>query len=869
MLVAVRKNLCSKFIPCEITLFNQVFVLLRFRDISYVIGGCYIPPSSDRIFYESHCTSVELVMSLHPDAHLILCGDYNLPEAEWSNVDNGLRVECPNGSSAVTLVDSFTFLDLLQMNYVRNTRGRLLDLVFAHVGDVSVSCSVDPLLPANVNHTPLDIMLTSADCDSMNYEEYFYDFKNADYLAINNFIACYNWESVFSEDLDYSLECLYNVLYTAIVYFVPVKKFKRSSFPVWFTAELRQLTIEKKKIHKRFKSFGRQNDYLLFSQLRDSCKELSRRCYSSYISNVEKDVNLNPKRFWSYVNNLKKSYDLPGNMCYGNLNSTNLTDTVNMFSDFFSSTYRNDSVVDLPSFQCNKAAELDNFTIRASEIVERIGALPLKLSHGPDGIPSYFLFNCRFTLATPLKVIFNLSLSSGIFPDIWKYSFLKPIHKSGSRENVENYRAICLQSEIPKLLDYFVSRHLTEQYKQLFVKEQHGFLHGKSTSTNLALYSSTIVAALEDRLQVDSVYTDFSKAFDRVNHKILLAKLESMGLGGSLLMWVGSYLSGRRQGVRVGSSVSADIVVTSGVPQGSHCGPVLFNLFVNDIPGYVKHSKVLMFADDLKLFKVIENEGDSLLLQCDLDCLAEWCSKNDLALNLEKCCCITFARITAPIMSTYSINMVPVKRVGMVRDLGVTFDSEFTFSTHIDQIVAKAYRVLGFVNRSSRTFSVNTLRVLYCSIVRSVLEYSAIIWSPYYHVHIDRIEGVQRKFLRICAFRLGLQRSDCSCQDVGDYLSLQSLQSRRMAADLCFLRNLLSGEIDCSTLLDMITLNTCGRARNSELFRVPFHPTNYGYNSLMTRIVRLANRFSGSIDIFSDSTYAVKRKLAVLLCTGE
>ena len=170
----------------------------------------------------------------------------------------------------------------------------------------------------------------------------------------------------------------------------------------------------------------------------------------------------------------------------------------------------------------------------------------------------YFLKQCVYTLDIPIHIIFNLSLNSLIFPEYWKHSFLKPIYKSGPKHNVENYRAVCIQSELPKLLDCLVTRLLTWECKNLLIDEQHGFIQGRSINTNLLIYENFIINTFESRLQVDSVYTDFSnfsKAFDRVNHSLLLPKLKALGIDGKVLMWIQSSLSSRTQSVKYGGSV--------------------------------------------------------------------------------------------------------------------------------------------------------------------------------------------------------------------------------------------------------------------------------------------------------------------------
>lgn len=181
--------------------------------------------------------------------------------------------------------------------------------------------------------------------------------------------------------------------------------------------------------------------------------------------------------------------------------------------------------------------------------------------------------------------------------------------------------------------------------KELIISNQHGFSQKKSTVTNLLVYEEYLLKALEDKCQVDSVYTDFSKAFDRVHHGVLIKKLRKIGFNENLIQWLQSFLIGRKQIVKVGSFNSNEIEVWSGVPQGSHCSPLLFNLFINDIDSCFQNSKFLMFADDLKFYRVVNCIKDQNLLQADLNNLIEWCEANRLYLNMNKCSFINFYKV--------------------------------------------------------------------------------------------------------------------------------------------------------------------------------------------------------------------------------
>lgn len=531
----------------------------------------------------------------------------------------------------------------------------------------------------------------------------------------------------------------------------------------------------------------------------------------------------------------------------------------NLFADHFSTVYTRGGVLQNASYICQAPVDLSSISVGISELHSAIDKMKNKLSTGPDGIPSHFIKKCVSTLVYPLHCLFRLSLASGRFPDFWKSSFVSVIYKSGDRTDVRNYRAVCIQSEIPKLLDKFVSEKVYGAFRNLIIPEQHGFMSGRSTVTNLLAYQNDILNSLENKLQVATVYSDLTKAFDRIDHGLLLHKLGIMGVTGNLMRWLDSFLRGRTQCVRVNGFLSRPIDVHSGVPQGSHCGPILFNLFLNDVASVFVHSRFLLFADDVKFYRDISSIHDCILLQEDINRFTKWCKCNGLSLNVNKCFAMSFYRVRDPINFNYSIDEVPMKSVTSTKDLGVTFTSDMSFNLHVGNIVSSAYKLLGLINRSSRRFSIDTFRLLYCSLVRTSLEYAAVVWSPYYASSIDRIEGVQRRFLLLCHFRAGGSLMGYSSSAMARQLSLLSLEVRRYNQDLLFLYKLMNNLLDCIRLREMIILCPDSRTRQRPLFALRFHSTNYTYHSPLARICRNFN--NSNLQLFNISFSLFRRAL--------
>jgi hypothetical protein len=551
--------------------------------------------------------------------------------------------------------------------------------------------------------------------------------------------------------------------------------------------------------------------------------------------------------FWKHVNNLKRNNDFPDVMYLGENTSSNGQDSCNLFASFFKSVYSSESILTSPN-GVQDVIHMNTIDLTLSKVFTEISNLPPSFSSGPDGVPPFIIKKCAFTLSIPILKLFKLSLNQGVFPSFWKYSYIQPIFKSGDRQNIENYRGVSLQSAIPKLLDKLVSVHLSSVCNKILVENQHGFRPGRSTITNLVEYLDDLNNTMERGVQTDSIYTDYSKAFDRVNHDMLIAKMKLMGIQDPALSWFNAFLRNRYQCVKINNYLSVPFEVPSGVTQGSHCGPWLFLLFTNDLSAGLT-SPHLSFADDLKVYRAINSIQDSEALQKDIDTLAEWSRVNGLHLNPSKCSVITFSKSKNLSRFIYDLNGDELTRTDQVKDLGVILDTELNLKAHINAIVGKAFKQLGFILRQSKDFSPYIIRTLFLTFVRPCVEYGSIVWSPHYATHIKSIEKVQQKFFKSYAFKLGIDISDLEYTERCNLLNLQSLEGRRYQQELVFVYKLVNSLIDAPNLLKLLNFNAPGHTyntRNFPLFRCPFHRTNYGLNSPMSRMQR---RFNDNCDI--------------------
>jgi len=305
-----------------------------------------------------------------------------------------------------------------------------------------------------------------------------------------------------------------------------------------------------------------------------------------------------------------------------------------------------------------------------------------------------------------------------------------------------------LTSIVGKLCESIVKdrivQHLLEH--KLLKNSQHGFTSGRSCLTNLLDFFESVTKELDKGNEVDLVYLDFCKAFDKVPHCRLIKKLHAHGVQGQVLEWIKSWLTNRRQRVSVDGALSNWVDVTSGVPQGSVLGPILFLIYINDLDTDIV-SKLGKFADDSKLCKSINSQTDVSILQNDLYLLEKWADKWQMKFNEEKCVVMHLGKNN--VKKPYRLGNVILKDSEKERDLGIIVDKTMKFSEQVNSAVGKANAMLGMIKRNITCKSKNIVTKLYKALVRPKLEYCVQAWRPYLRKDIDKIEGVQHRATKL------------------------------------------------------------------------------------------------------------------------
>lgn len=827
---------------------EQLWVKIVLPRNNVSIGVIYLPPDkkNDIDTIQRHIESIGAVHShLHENDMAMLFGDYNLSDVHWtSDANDNVFVDLTRtrlNPASSTLLDGFCFHGLSQVNTIVNSGGRTLDLVLLNdvvLPNHSIHEAVEALTTVDVHHPPIELVVS---CPlPVVYETVSdntgFDFKKANFESLNVALRSMDWDRLDSiEDVNEAVAFFTNSVMQAVAEHVPPRR--PPSKPPWSNSRLRLLKRRRSAALRFYRSHRSQQSKLHFNRSSSEYRSYNAYLFAQYKSRTEQNLRSNPKQFWSFVNTKRNEDGLPTSMYLDELSADSASDKCELFAMQFKRAF-NDYAS--PASQIDRALQdtpqdvfsYDMFHVSEEEVIGAIGKLKFSYNPGPDGIPPALLKRCSSTLLAPLTKLLNHSLRQQVFPACWKKSFLFPIHKKGDKRCVSNYRGITSLCACSKVFEIIVNDSLFESCKRYISTDQHGFFPKRSVSSNLVEFSTLCIRAIDAGKQVDAVYLDLKAAFDRVDHRILLQKLRKCGVAINFVDWFRSYLTERSLCVRIGESESASFTNISGVPQGSNLGPLLFSLFINDVSLLLPTGNRIFYADDAKIYMIVESLDDCYRLQHLLNLFEAWCTRNCLTLSIEKCQVISYGRKRSPIRFPYELSGTTLERVKCVRDLGVTLDEKLTFNCHLNDVISRANKQLGFVLKVSSGFKDPlTLKALYCALVRPILEFAAIVWCPFQNYWISRIESVQRKFVRHALKNLpwrdpeNLPPYHERCRLLG----IDTLENRRHVAQTMFVAKVLRNEIDSPSLLADVNIYAPERTlRRRQFISLGSRNTRYG-----------------------------------------
>ena len=566
---------------------------------------------------------------------------------------------------------------------------------------------------------------------------------------INQKLSSVNWRFLNSCDPDTGWELVKECLFNLTDRYIPKITIKSEFQPPWFDSELYSACRRKERLRTKFKTSKSMNDELRFSVSRKQYKKL----YSSKIRDNlfnSDDPALITKKFWSHVKYQSSSCRIPNCVKYSGEIRFIAKDQAELFNTFFYNQFSDPS-----SYLCDISYDNDNLfdiDFDHTSVQRMLSNINSNKAQGPDGIHGKILKNCAAGLAFPLTTIFRVSYNSGCIPQEWKLANVVPIFKKGSKCEVENYRPISLTCLVMKIFERIVKSKLLTLTGHLIDQRQHGFLEQKSCTTNMVNFCDSLSLSLNDSIASHIIYFDFAKAFDSVNHDILIHKLKTLyNIDGILLKFLVNYLKDRHQRVVINGETSSTLQVNSGVPQGSILGPLLFVLFINDISANLSEgTDIVLYADDTKIWRRILSPLDSSILQNDINCLNDWAIKNKMKFHPSKCKVLSVSlERPSQLPHIYSLAAIPLDYVDSEKDLEVWMSPKLNWNMQCDRIYSDACQKLGVVRRSGHiVIDYKRRRALYLSLVRSLFENCSIIWRPTTSSMTNKLECLQKRAVK-------------------------------------------------------------------------------------------------------------------------
>ena len=422
----------------------------------------------------------------------------------------------------------------------------------------------------------------------------------------------------------------------------------------------------------------------------------------------------------------------------------------NQYCSVFSEPHKDTPQINSPQAE----STIEDIVIQQIGVLNLLNKLDPSKATGPDKISARFLKEFSSEIAPALTLFFGNSLSQGDLPSEWRHAFIVPVYKGNNKErsSPESYRPVSLTSVCCKVMEHIIyssiMKHLNDN--NILSDEQHGFRNNRFCESQLLITINDFATRLNDKEQIDTILLDFSKAFDKVNHYKLGLKLSHYGIKGNCLKWILSFLNGRTQQVVLNGTFSNPADVISGVPQGTVLGPLLFLLYINDMPAFLK-SCLRLFADDAYLYRCIKSLLDMYYLQDDLNQLQTWERNWDMEFHPQKCKLLSITNKTKPVATTYTIHDEALKSVETAKYLGVTLHKKLKWNKHVSNICSKAHQRRSFLQRNLRGCSKRIKIMTYKTYVLPIIMYASSVWDPTGPSNNGlrlKLESVQRKAAR-------------------------------------------------------------------------------------------------------------------------
>ena len=833
-----------------------------------VFGVVYRPPNTPlNSFLEYIDNVLEIVKKEKKICYLL--GDFN--------IDLLKQNEHPETNEFLDKMYTNSFLPCItKPTRATSNTSTLIDNIFSNMQNLDYTYTSGLIYTDITDHFPIFHMITNKkntmpaqyetirkrQFTSQNKDNFYNKLNTTSWDEILNTQQCQTSYSIFLEKIQ--------KIYDKCFPYVNIKINKKRNKP-WVTKAIKRSINVKNKLYQKSIKHPNDENKKLYKLYKNNLSKLLKKSEKNYYKELITKSQTKLKTTWKIINNIitkNKSNQINNQQIkLGNNITSDPQEIASAFNQYFAHIGPSlANKIKQTTHSHTQYLEHNNLTsfyvtpTTQNEITSTIKQLNNSNSKGWDDLCCDIIINIGHLIAKPLSHIINLSFSNGIVPWELKRAKVTAIFKNGDNTNINNYRPISILPFFSKVFEKTMYKRLVsflDKYKILH-ENQFGFRKNYSTALAATALIDNIVNSIENKEITVGIFIDLSKAFDTVNHTILLDKLKSYGIRGTPLLWFKSYLTNRDQYVNYKNKTSNTLPITCGVPQGSILGSLLFILYINDLPRVSSIIKFIMFADDTSL--LISGKDEYILqntVNNELKKVANWLDANKLSLNINKTNFITFKSRNKKINYdnlNIMIKQTPIFRVNETKFLGITIDQFVTFKTHILNISNKLSKTIGILYKCRDVITKSSLIQLYYAIAHPYLSYCNLVWACNYETNLSRLNILQNKIIRVI-FKLKKRDSAKPYLSLNRIPNVQQINSIQTAITIHKVLN-----TDSHVLRNIFTYNNANtyNTRQQNHITVPIHRTNIKKHTLSCNGPRIWNTLTHYIQTIN-SPYAFKK----------